>query len=112
MPLITQMARILVTADNADALSGNELLERAGPGVYRIGVVASAAADATISIRDGMATVVSLEPIPTKVAGSTYPPEDAAGDRMYRVQHLRGDRPIINIVDGTNAEILLTVVKE
>jgi hypothetical protein len=104
-------ANILVSADSNDILANHVALRSAGPGTYRVWARAAAAADATITINDGKSDVVSTEPILTEAAGTTYPVIDLAKDIPWEVTTNAKDRLRIDVVDGTNGEIVVKVVK-
>lgn len=111
MPLVTKQANILVTADTNDILSSHVALKNAGPGRYQVWARAAAAADAQITINDGQSDVVSSEPILTEAAGTTYANLDLDKDIPWTVDCVSGQRLVIDVVDGTNGEIVVKVVK-
>lgn len=109
MPLRTIEKYFLVTADNADVLSGDAQLGNLGKGRYDIVAVAAAAADATMSLADEKTEVLTTAPIPVRAAAVTYPEIRFNEDRAYTIGYNGPTHPTINIVDGTNGEIIVWV---
>lgn len=99
-----------ITADNADVLSGDTTMGNYGKGRYAITAIAAAAADGTISVNDGSRNVVDLMTIPVRAAAVTFAEVRKNEDRRLIVDFVgQGAAPVINVVDGTNAEIALVV---
>lgn len=111
MGLDTLWEPVLVTADTNDILSSSDIFQASGKGRYRITAKAAAATDATITVNDGRQNVINAHPILTGDVGSTYPEMDGSGDKAYVVSYQGTLRPIIDIVDGTNGEIVVIVEK-
>ena len=111
MALITKKSLQFITADTNDILSGNSALQSGGPGLYRITPLAAAAADATFTVNDGNANVVDAQPIPVKAAAVTFPAFDRGSDQFWIVRLVRGERLLVDVTDGTNAEIAIVVEK-
>lgn len=111
MPLARIQGLFQVTADVTDLCSSHIALQQAGRGMYRLTILAAAAADGTFTINDGTSDIVSLEPIPVKAAAVTYPQLEKSEDVAWTWYSHRTDRPLINIVDGTNGEIVAFVEK-
>lgn len=112
MGLLTKWKLFLVTADTTDLLAGDQILGNTGRGVYRVTALAAAAADGTITINDGNSNVVDAAPIPLKGAAVTYPDYDKSKDKGWIVEYVgNGPNIPINVVDGTNAEIIVVVEK-
>ena len=100
----------LITADDTNVLANDQILGDLGQGFYAITALSAAAADSTISINDGVANVVDLAPIPVRAAAVTFPEVKKNEDRRWIVRYVgRGAAPVINVLDGTNAEIALVV---
>lgn len=112
MPLLNPSKVFFVTADTTDLLANDQILGNKGRGVYKVTALAAAAADATITISDGNSNVVDAASIPVRAAAVTYP-ELKGSDDPYWLVHYVGNGPNlpINIVDGTNAEIVVHVQK-
>ena len=72
-PLRRPQGYELVTADTTDVFANHSGLQGAGPGVYRLWIVAAAAADGTFTINDGRGDIVTSESIPLRAAAVTYP---------------------------------------
>jgi phage tail protein X len=104
-------ATLFITADTNDVLSSVPQLRSAGTGVYEITILAAAAADATFDANDGLADVLVAEPVPVKAAAVTYPALSNRDDPKYYVTVVSGTRLILDVSDGTNAEIVLRVRK-
>ncbi len=112
MGLLNPWKEFLVTADTTDLLANDQILGNLGHGVYRVTAVAAAAANGTITINDGNSDVVSLAAIPVRGAAVTFPEVRKNEDRGWIVEFVgRGPNLVINIVDGTNAEIAIVVEK-
>ena len=111
MVAITKIAPFLVTADTTDLLQNHNFFARSGKGVYLIAALAAAAADATITINDGVSDVVSADPVMVKAAAVTYPELVPSEVSWYKVRLEQGERLLVTLVDGTNAEILVLVQK-
>lgn len=111
MPLTRIVGVFLLTADTNDICSAHVALQQAGPGFYRCTPLSAAAADSTITINDGKSDIVSAEPIPVKAAAVTFPEFDKSADFSWTWFSGRSDRPLINVVDGTNAEMAIIVEK-
>lgn len=111
MPLVSLWEPVLVTADTNDILSTSDIFQALGRGKYRIWAKAAAATDATITVNDGKQNVINAHPILTGDVGSTFPEMDLSGDKWYTVDYIGSLRPIINIIDGTNGEIVIIVEK-
>lgn len=112
MGLVTLLKFFFVTADVTDLLASDQVFGGLGPGRYRVTAIAAAAADATITINDGKSNVVDAAPIPVRGAAVTYPEIRANEDRGWVVDYIgRGPNLVINISDGTNAEIVVCVEK-
>jgi|SaaInl4_135m_RNA_FD_contig_41_612231_length_975_multi_8_in_0_out_0_2 phosphoheptose isomerase len=111
MPLSKLQGNVKVSADTNDILSGHVALKGAGPGVYDVWAISTAGNDATITINDGKADVVSAEPIITGLAGSTGPSLDIRTDVPWTIHSTSSDRLRIDVIDGTNCEVLVKVVK-
>lgn len=109
MPLRTIEKYFLVTADNADVLSGDAQLGNLGKGRYDVVAICAAAADATLTLADEIQTVLSAAPIPVRAAAVTYPEIRFNEDRAYTIGYNGPTHPIINVVDGTNGEIIVWV---
>lgn len=99
-----------VTADTTGVLANDQVLGDLGAGIYAVTAIAAAAADAMITISDGISAVVNLAPIPVRAAAVTFPEVKKNEDRRWIV-HYNGRGPTlpIDIVDGTSAEIALDV---
>lgn len=110
MPLVRIQGVFLLTADTADICSTHQALKNAGSGRYRITPLAAAAADATFTVNDGKADVISAEPIPVKAAAVTYPQFDRSADLSWTVD-IRGDRLDMDVVDGTSGELAILIEK-
>ncbi len=111
MPLVKKQAYLQLTADTNDILASHIAMQNAGPGVYRITPLAAAAADGTFTVNDGDSDIISLESIPVKAAAVTFPAMDKSADLSWTWVSNRSDRALINVVDGTNAEISVLVEK-
>lgn len=111
MPLVKKQAVFLLTADTSDILASQIALQNAGPGVYRITPLAAAAADATFTVNDGDSDIISLEPMPVKAAAVTFPEFDKSADISWVWVSNRSDRALIDVIDGTNAEMAILVEK-
>lgn len=99
----------LVTADNADVLSGDAQLGNLGPGLYDVIAMAAAAADGTITLADEKDTVLSASPMPVRSAAVTFPEIRFNEDRPWTIGYNGPTHPTINISDGTNAEVMVWV---
>jgi hypothetical protein len=111
MPLVNLWEPILVSADTNDILSASDIFQALGKGTYRVTAKAAAAVDATITINDGKQNVVNAHPVLTGDVGTTYPEMDLSGDKWYTILYTGSLRPIIDIVDGTNGELVVIVQK-
>ncbi len=110
MPLVNPWKEFLITADDTNVLTNDQILGDLGKGRYAVTVVAAAAADGSISINDGVSNVVDSAPIPVRAAAVTFPEVRKNEDRRWLVDYVgRGAAPVINVSDGTNAEIALVV---
>lgn len=110
MPLTNPWKEFLITADNTNVLSNDQVLGDLGKGTYAVTAIAAAAADGTITIGDGVSDVVSAAPIPVRAAAVTYPEVRKNEDRRWVVHYVgRGATLPISVLDGTNAEISLVV---
>lgn len=110
MPLISKRKVFFVTADTTNLLANDNELGACGRGLYRIWAVAAAAADATITVRDANSAVLNAVSIPVKAAAVTYPDINRQEDPYWDVRYNgAGDVLPIDIADGTNAEITVTV---
>lgn len=104
MPLRTIEKYFLVTADNADVLSGDAQLGNLGPGAYDVIVIVAAAADSTTTLADEVQTILSASPNPVRAAAVTYPEIRFNEDRGWTIGYNGPTHPTINFVDGTNGE--------
>lgn len=112
MPLEQAWKLFQVSADTNDLLASDQILGNKGPGVYEVIALAAAAADGSITINDGNSNVVDAAPIPVRAAAVTYPEIRYNEDRPWRVRFVGGGpNLVINVVDGTNAEIVVAVRK-
>jgi|SaaInl4_135m_RNA_FD_contig_41_1503776_length_2601_multi_6_in_0_out_0_3 hypothetical protein len=110
MPLLNPWKEFLVSADNTNLLSNDQILGDLGQGRYAITVIAAAAADGNISINDGRTDVVFQAALPVRAAAVTFPEVRKNEDRRWVVDYVgKSGTPIINVVDGTNAEIAIVV---
>lgn len=110
MGLANPWKEFLITADNTDVLSGDQILGNLGSGRYAVTAVSAAAADGSITINDGISDVVSVAPIPVRAAAVTFPEVRKNEDRRWIIDFGgKGPSLPINIVDGTNCEIALVV---
>lgn len=110
MPLTTLVGTVKVSADTNDIYSSHPALKGAGAGRYRTFVWTTGANDATITINDGKADIVSGEALATTTAGSTGPNCDPRTAQIYEYSSI-AVRPLVDIVDGTDAEIVVRTVK-
>lgn len=99
-----------VTADTTDVMAGDALLGSRGRGRWKIWALAAAAADGTISIEDGAQTVINAVPIPVRAAAVTFPEVKMNEDLCWIVDYTGESHPVITIVDGTNAEVIVRVM--
>ena len=110
MPLLTKRKIFFVSADTPNLLSGDNELGACGQGKYRIWAKAAAAVDAQITVRDASTAVLSDVQIPVDTAASTYPKFERDRDLFWEVVYDgAGDTLPIEITDGTNGEIIVTV---
>lgn len=110
MPLVNPWKIFLITADNTNVLANDQILGDLGTGTYAITVISAAAADGSVTINDGLTNVVDLAPPPVRAAAVTFPEVRKNEDRRWIVKYVgRGASPVINIADGTNAEISVLV---
>lgn len=108
--LVTKWVGLQLTADNSDILSGVTELMNGGPGIYEMWA-ATTVGDSTISINDGSGIVLGPTPMPLKAAITTYPGIDIHRDKSWLFRCVSGRRPVIALVDGTNAETAIIVEK-
>lgn len=111
MPLRKLKARVKVTADLNDIFSSHQAVKNARGNAWRIFVWCTAANDATITINDGEADIVSAEALATVAAGSTGPICDYAQAQMYEILTKNNEVPTIDIIDGTSAEIVVELAR-
>lgn len=103
------VAPFKATADVTDLLSTHTYFQSCGPGRFRVWVVCAAANDGTITINDGVSNFVNLDPIPVRAAAVTGPEIRKNEEFAYEFTSKAPDRPRIDLVDGTNAEISLEI---
>jgi len=111
MPLSTLKARVKVSADTNDIFGSHQAVKNAKGVRWRIYAWATGANDASISINDGESDVVSAEGIATVTAGTTGPVCDYAMAQTYDITTKNNEVPTIDIVDGTNAEIVVELAR-
>lgn len=114
MPLAEgfQWKTFFISADQNDVLASDQILGNLGTGRYKVWAVQAAASDGAITINDGVSNVVDSAAIPVRAAAVTYPEIRYNEDKCWVVDFIgRGPNLVINIADGTNAEIVLTVQK-
>lgn len=110
MGLANPWKLFLLTADNSNVLGGDQILGDLGAGRYAVTGLAAAAADATVTLNDGISDVVSLAAIPVRAAAVTFPEVRKNEDRRWIIDYNgRGPTLPINFADGTNAEVSLLV---
>ncbi len=109
MPLGNIWRDFLVSADNTDVLSGDSMIGSLGRGWYSITTVAAAAADGTVTVNDGRQNIINAVSIPLRAAAVTYPELRKNEDQAWVFAYTGSDHPIINIADGTNAEVVVRV---
>lgn len=93
------------TADVVDAMSAHTYFQSCGPGRFRIWIIAAAANDATITLNDGISNFVNADPIPVRAAGVTSAELRKNEEFAYEFVSRAPDRPRVDLIDGTNAEI-------
>lgn len=100
----------LVTADITGLLSGDQMFGDLGKGIYGITVVAAAAADSTYSVNDGFSSVLDQVSPAVRAAAVTFPNYRQLDDFEHLVRY-RGEGPTlpVDLVDGTNAEIIVVM---
>lgn len=109
MTLGTFWRDFLLTADNTDVLSGDDMLGSLGPGFYGICPISAAANDSTLTVNDGKANVINAVSIPVRAAAVTSPEIKKNEDKPWIIRYEGADHPVINIADGTNGEIAVRV---
>jgi hypothetical protein len=110
MGLVNPWKYFQVSADTTNVLANDQVLGDLGQGRYAITAIAAAAADATITINDGVSAVVSTAAIPVRAAAVTYAENRKNEDRRWVVDYVgRGATIPIDVVDGSNAEVGLIV---
>lgn len=109
MPLSPLQVNLNITADTNDILAGT-IMDSSGKGKYLIyAQVNQGVVDATITVNDGRQIVVNADTIPQ---GSATQPILRLNELIPWCILYNGDsRPRIDIVDGTNGEIEVKVVK-
>jgi len=127
MPLIRPSAFVTVTATTNDILANVVQLQNAGPGDYCITALqndsqgAATFPQATMTVNDGRANVLSSEPIPTSSPNDNgglgiafAAPYFVAGQKQYFVRCVQGQRLIINVggtVNGNTNKVGIFVEK-
>jgi len=115
-PLVPQVPRrrvllakmFLVSADVTGLLVGDQVFGDLGKGLYGITPVAAAAADGTWTVDDGLSNVIDAMSIPVRAAAVTFPTYRQLDDVEWLVRYVgAGNTLPIDIVDGTNAEIIV-----
>ena len=110
MPLIRKCKFFNISQDENNFLADDEVLGNCGQGVYRVWIKATAASDATFTVRDGASTVIDAWKIPVDSAASTFPSFNRREDLYFDIRYTgKGTTLPIDIADGTNAEIILYV---
>jgi len=111
MPLrgIGVTALFKATADVTDLFAAHTYFQSCGPGRFRIWVIAAAANDATVTINDGISNIVNGDPIPVRAAAVTGPEIRKNEEFFFEFVSIAPDRPRVDLVDGTNAEIELQI---
>lgn len=107
--LLTVEKYFQVTADNTDVLSGDPQLGNLGPGLYDVVVISAAAADGSLTLADEIQTILSTAVIPVRAAAVTFSELRFNEDRAYTIKYDGPTHPTINILDGTNGEIMVWV---
>lgn len=99
-----------VTADTTNLLANDQVLGQLGQGWYAVTAIAAAAADGTITINTGSVAVINAASIPVRAAAVTFPEVRKNEDRRWVVYFDgRGSNLVIDVIDGTNAEICVVV---
>jgi len=107
-PLLVKM--LLATADTTGLLSGDQVFGDLGKGLYGITVIAAAAADSTYTVYDGSSNVLDGVSPAVRVAAVTFPNYRQLDDFEHLVRyHGEGPTLPVDIVDGTNAEIIIVM---
>lgn len=110
MPLRNPWKYFQVSADTTNVLANDQILGDLGKGRYAVTAIAAAAADATITVNDGISAVISTAAIPVRAAAVTYAETKKNEDRRWIVDYVgRGSTIPIDVIDGTNAEVGLIV---
>lgn len=117
-PLVPQLPRLrpilvkmfLVTADVTGLLAGDQVFGDLGKGIYGITVVASAAADSTYTVNDGKSNVLDAVSPAVRAAAVTFPNYRQLDDYEHVVRYRgEGSTLPVDLVDGTNAEIVVVM---
>lgn len=110
MPLLKKAKFFYLTADDANLLSGDQVLGACGKGTYRIRINQTGAVDGTITVNDGNSDVLYQMVIPLASAASTGPGINVREDPYWDVRYVGNGYTLpINIADGTNGEISVLV---
>lgn len=101
---------LTVTADATGLLSGDQMFGDLGKGIYGITVIAAAAADSTYTVYDGSSNVLDLVSPAVRAAAVTWANYRQLDDREHIVRyHGEGPTLPVDIIDGTNAEIIVVM---
>lgn len=99
-----------VTADTTGLLSGDQMFGDLGKGIYGICVIAAAAADSTFTVYDGSSNVLDAVSPPVRAAAVTFPNYRQLDDEEWIIRyHGEGPTLPVDLVDGTNAEIIVVM---
>lgn len=100
--------QFFVTADITNLLGSDQMFGDLGKGMYGITVIAGAAADSTFTVYDGSSNVLDLVSPAVRAAAVTFPNYRQLDDREHVVRyHGEGPTLPVDLVDGTNAEIIV-----
>lgn len=108
--LVKKWKQFLVTADVTNLLANDQVLGDLGPGVYGVIAIGAAAADAVITINDGISNVLDAASPGVRAAAVTYPNMRRLDDSEWVVRYVGQAATIpIDILDGTNTELAVIV---